>query len=263
MFKFTSLQFSMRKAVQRTILALFCAVTLVSATRNNSCGSGKSAKRVQYPFGFSTTSPIRLNCREGGEIEIQNFKVQNVTADSIIVNLPAQCHREIQKIEPLFGKNYALRRENTLLFQNCSSPPSGCVIPTNFFDERFNLLNCSDKSDNISCFSQESKSDFMRFAEVNKTQCKFLLLSMAVDSANNSAVSVVLETARLGWWLSPPCACSRYAKATNFTLPDGGLGCRCSCTEGYEGDGFRDGDRCRKGKQLSPDFYFFFFLQIG
>lgn len=248
----------MRKAVQRTILALIFTVTFVSAIRNDTCGTGKSAKRVPYPFGFSSSSPIRLDCSKEGEIEVQKFKVRNVTADSIIVNIPAQCHREIQKIEPLFGEHYALLRQNSLLFQNCSSPSSGCLIPTGIFEERINLSNCGDRSDNISCFAQESKSEFMIFEDVNKTPCKYLLLSIAVDMRNNSPISLEMETAQLGWWLSPPCVCSRYAKPTNISVPHGRWGCRCHCNEGFEGDGFRDGNGCRKSKQLSRILFFLF-----
>ncbi|XP_010646389.1 wall-associated receptor kinase-like 14 isoform X1 [Vitis vinifera] len=246
MFIFTSLQFSMRKALQRTILALICTVTLVSAIKNDSCGTGKSAKRVHYPFGFSSDSPIKLNCSKEGEIEIQNFKVQNVTTDSIIINLPAQCQREIQKIEPLFGKNYALSSKNSLLFQNCSSSSSGCVIPTSVFNGQNKLNNCNGKSDNnISCFPLDSESEFMSFANVTGTGCKFLLLSMAVEWRNNSAVSLELGTAQLGWWLDHPCHCAPNAKHTNLTVP-GGFGCRCSCKEGFDGDGFKDGDGCQE-----------------
>ena len=260
MFIFTSLQFSMRKALQRTILALICTVTLVSAIKNDSCGTGKSAKRVHYPFGFSSDSPIRLNCSKEGEIEIQNFKVQNVTTDSIVINLPAQCHREIQKIEPLFGKNYALSSKNSLLFQNCSSSSSGCVIPTSVFNGQNKLNNCNGKSDNISCFPLDSESEFMSFANVTRTGCKFLLLSMAVDWRNNSAVSLELGTAQLGWWLDHPCHCAPNAKHTNLTVP-GGFGCRCSCKEGFDGDGFKDGDGCQEGKPLSPEVFFFCFFK--
>ena len=256
MFIFASLQFSMRKDLQRTILALICTVTLVSAIKNDSCGTGKSAKRVHYPFGFSSDSPIKLNCSKEGEIEIQNFKVQNVTTDSIVINIPAQCHREIQKIEPLFGKNYALSSKNSLLFQNCSSSSSGCVIPTSVFNGQNKLNNCNGKSDNnISCFPLDSESEFMSFANVTRTGCKFLLLSMAVEWRNNSAVSLELGTAQLGWWLDHPCHCAPNAKHTNLTVP-GGFGCRCSCKEGFDGDGFKDGDGCQEGKPLSPEVFF-------
>ncbi|CBI38365.3 unnamed protein product, partial [Vitis vinifera] len=255
MFIFTSLQFSMRKALQRTILALICTVTLVSAIKNDSCGTGKSAKRVHYPFGFSSDSPIKLNCSKEGEIEIQNFKVQNVTTDSIIINLPAQCQREIQKIEPLFGKNYALSSKNSLLFQNCSSSSSGCVIPTSVFNGQNKLNNCNGKSDNnISCFPLDSESEFMSFANVTGTGCKFLLLSMAVEWRNNSAVSLELGTAQLGWWLDHPCHCAPNAKHTNLTVP-GGFGCRCSCKEGFDGDGFKDGDGCQEVTDCNASKY--------
>lgn len=225
---------------------------------NHSCGVGKSVSRLHYPFGFSQGCPIRLNCSgDDGIIKIGEFRVQNVTPNNIFVDVPAKCNRRIQSIAPLFDRNYALTWQNSLLLQNCTSQAqhlTGCEIPTSMVENWVNLQGCDVRSrDNISCYSGERGvgTDFLSYGNVTRTQCHFLFSSIAVDSEKTPGVSFELNRVELGWWLDGPCRCSRHANCSKILLVDGKFGFQCRCDEGFHGDGFADGDGCRKSKSFS------------
>lgn len=109
-----------------TIFTIFIAATS-SPTRaqksnssacESSCGTGKSAKVVPYPFGFSGGCPIILQCDHTvGDVKIGEFQVLNITPNVIVTNILADLNRSIERIKPLFGKNFGPSSNNSLLFQ--------------------------------------------------------------------------------------------------------------------------------------------------
>ncbi|KAM2134721.1 hypothetical protein ACFX1R_004705 [Malus domestica] len=67
-----------------SVFILSTSTAAIAKAQNSSscihtCGSGKSAKTVRYPFGFSPGCQIRLNCSENNKITLGKFRVQNVT----------------------------------------------------------------------------------------------------------------------------------------------------------------------------------------
>ncbi|KAM1113065.1 hypothetical protein ACFX13_046713 [Malus domestica] len=109
-----------------SVLILSNSTAAIAKAQNSSscihtCGSGKSAKTVRYPFGFSPGCQIRLNCSENNEITLGKFRVQNVTPNAVFVNLPARCNRRFESVIGLFGPTW----NNSLLLQNCSAPQNG------------------------------------------------------------------------------------------------------------------------------------------
>lgn len=251
-----------------SLLISICILYLANAADlcDRTCRNGKSTKRVPYPFGFSPGCAIRLTCANA-TVKIGEFEVQNVTADSIFVNLPAKCHRQITSLRPLFGPNYGVTWQNSLLLQNCTTHQNGCVIPTSLVEQRFNLKTCGVGSDNITCFSwpyNENKSaSFMSFNDLNRTRCNYLFSSLAFNSGRNSAGSLEFQLLELGWGLNGSCNCSKNADCThNVTFANGISGHRCRCQEGFEGDGFVAGDGCRRSELtrrflLNPFNYLF------
>lgn len=251
-----------------SLLISICILYLANAADHcyRTCGNGKSTKHVPYPFGFSPGCAIRLTCANA-TVKIGEFEVQNVTADSIFVNLPAKCHRQITSLRPLFGPNYGMTWQNSLLLQNCTTHQNGCVIPTSLVEQRFNLKTCGVGSDNITCFSwpyNENKSaSFMSFNDLNRTRCNYLFSSLAFNSGGNSGGSLEFQLLELGWGLNGSCNCSKNADCTrNFTFANGIPGHRCRCQEGFEGDGFVAGDGCRRSELtrrflLNPFNYLF------
>lgn len=251
-----------------TILLLFFSTQTES--NNNTCESKCGIHSLQYPFGFSDGCPIRLNCtlsNNNNEIQISSsFKVQNVTSSSIFINLPAKCNRTFESIKPLFAANFAPTTNNSLLLQNCTSANGGCVIPTStFLSNRNELDGCDERSDNISCFTTTTEdSDLLKFEDLNKTGCKFLFSSIAIEQRNETEqeVSLQFQVLELGWWLEGSCQlCSSIANCTEVHLPDRKLGFRCHCPEGYDGDGFVNGTGCRRSgewwfKKFCILFYF-------
>ncbi|CAK9171765.1 unnamed protein product [Ilex paraguariensis] len=217
---------------------------------NRSCGTVQS-KHLPFPFGFSSGCQIRLNCTKNGTMVIDDFPVQQVTSDSILVNLPAQCGRPVETLHHLFSPNYAPTSHNGILLQNCSTPLTACLIPTTMVQTHFELLDCGSKDDNISCYSeQNNRSLFIDYYNLTRSRCRSLFSAISVVSLggiNSSAVSLEVQVVQLGWWLEGLCQCSDHAHCTKIFPPvNDRLGYRCQCLEGYRGDGYRAGLGCRK-----------------
>lgn len=214
---------------------------------NRTCGNGRHARSLNYPFGFSDGCDIRLSCGENGEFRIGEFEVQNVTADKILINLPAQCNRPLEKMRKLFGGNYALTKNNSLLLQQCKSSIDGCIIPGSTIEQRLKVSGCHANRDNISCYSEDTKGlDFLSYEKVNRTNCSSLFSAIAVATGNKT-VALDFQIVELGWWLNGTCNCSDNSTCTEVNLPNGKYGYRCRCHEGFVGDGLRGGDGCQKG----------------
>jgi len=226
----------------------------VSGHCETSCGDNKP---VQYPFGFSASCPIRLNC-SNSEIRIGEFPVLNVTSDSILLDFPPMCNRTIQSILPLFGKNFAPTWRNNLLLHYCTTQQNDCVVPA--VRERLNLSSCDRRSDNISCFPAEfeERVGFLGYKNVSATKCQRLSSSIVVDSSRDkSAVSLMLHRVELGWWLNGQCQCSDDSECVHVNNTDGNQRFRCQCNGGFRGDGFAGSgaEGCRKGEPTRRFIY--------
>ncbi|CAM8892452.1 unnamed protein product [Rhodiola kirilowii] len=220
------------------------------------CGRGKSAIEVNYPFGFSEGCEIRLNCSKSGQrVKIGEFRVHRVTPNNIFVNVTPKCNRPLKEIEPFFGKNFGLTWKNSLLLQNCSSQAGlgGCVIPTGLIESRFRLEKCDARSDNISCYSEDKrgrKLELMNHTALDQVKCTSLFSSVAVNFD-----TLELNRVELSWWLDGPCNCHQDANCTTVSLLDGSMGYRCSCKDGLHGDGFAEGEGCRKVPHCNASRY--------
>lgn len=232
------------------LIVIACSEQAHSHSCQRSCPNGKSGKPVPYPFGFSDGCEIRLNCSRS-ETKIGEFTVDNITSTSIFIRLPAKCNRSIESIKHLFGTNYGLTRENSLLLQDCNtSRIHDCQIPLSFFNEMASSKGCTtyNKNDSLSCFSKNSdKFHIIDYEAVKNTSCKSLFASLSLDSGN----SLEFQRLQLGWWLNGSCQklCHKDANCTTVTRPGKELGYQCHCREGFEGDGFVNGaSGCRKGE---------------
>ncbi|KAK9948746.1 hypothetical protein M0R45_004310 [Rubus argutus] len=242
-----------------TFLVVILIASVAKAQNcTTTCGSGKSPKSVQYPFGFSAGCGIRLTCSESSsEIAISSFTVQNITSNSIFLNLPAKCDRPVETIAGLFGPNFGPTWNNSLLFQSCRQPQNGCLIAAEFVKNQFNLDSCRASNENISCFSHENNgSEILSSDYLNRTHCKYLFGSMAFHSGQDSPLSFEFETIELGWWVSGSCDCAHNATCTRPKLgAEKPPGFRCQCNEGYSGDGFKKGSGCRRVSECNASRY--------
>ncbi|KAK9108748.1 hypothetical protein Sjap_016808 [Stephania japonica] len=239
--------------IHQHLLLLFFIIT-IPFTESQNCQRScpySSLPHVPYPFGFSDSCPIRLNCTNG-TVLIDRYRVLNITSDTILVSLPAKCNRSISEMAPLFGRNYSPTWRNALLLDKCTTPRKDCTVPPPLFDRQFGQLQgCGQPS----CFAKDNAqggdSGFMGYANVSGSGCEHLYSSMAViDPANNSSASVSLEfqVLQLGWWVKGGCDwCAFNATCTAVVSPvDGAGGLRCRCDAGFVGDGFKDGSRCQR-----------------
>ncbi|KAK9136436.1 hypothetical protein Syun_015766 [Stephania yunnanensis] len=237
-------------------LLLFITTTILAIpfTESQSCVStcpGSSLPQLPYPFGFSDSCPIRLNCTND-TTQIDRYRVHSITSDTILVSLPAKCNRSISEMAPLFGPNYAPTWRNALLLDNCTIPRNDCTVPPPLLDRQFGQIQrCGEPS----CFAKANATGgdagFMVYANVSGSGCAHLYSSMAViDPANNSSASVSLEfqLLQLGWWVKGGCdRCADIATCTEVVSPvDGSGGFRCRCDSGFVGDGFKHGSGCRR-----------------
>uniref|UniRef100_A0A6M2EFJ8 Protein kinase domain-containing protein n=1 Tax=Populus davidiana TaxID=266767 RepID=A0A6M2EFJ8_9ROSI len=245
-----------------TIFTIFIAATSspTRAQKSNSsacvssCGTGKSAKLVPYPFGFSGGCPIILQCDHTvGDVKIGEFHVQNITPNVIVTNILAECNRSIARIKPLFGKNFGPSLNNSLLLQDCNKSLNSCVIPTSSLRRDLKLANCGDQNYDLNCYSQRRRGfDTLRYENMTSTTCKSVFSSLFVGW-EGSAVSFQFERFELEWWLEGDYKnlCSDNAKSAKVKLWNGGVGFRCHCADGFAGDGFAAGNGCRKGFPVS------------
>lgn len=233
------------------IFVAACTARVQNVTRNyqNRCGG----EILQYPFGFSEGSGIKLNCTEN-RVQVGGFQVQNVTSDSIFIYLPAKCNRSMLSIYPLFGGNFAPTRNNSFLVQDCEAALGGCVIPaSSFLGNQIEVESCDKTSGNISCFMKQKKqenegvvdSDFLAFKDLNETGCRYLFSAVAFGQSKE--ITVQFQEVELGWWLQGPCQCSANATCSTVYLQNGSSGFRCRCNDGFQGDGFANGAGCWKG----------------
>ncbi|XVF59532.1 hypothetical protein PTKIN_Ptkin07bG0283600 [Pterospermum kingtungense] len=245
-----------------TISVLFVILQAISVNSQNNtcdgfCSTSNFTRPLPFPFGFSPSCPIRLNCTKTG-VKIGNFTVLNITSTNIIIQLPSECERPLDSLSVLFGENYALLATNSLLLQNCSKPlASACEIRPMFLDRSFTLNSCLANSDNITCFSGKNRGGLLSFKEVNDTQCRFLFSSTSIvmDSARNAAVSLELERVNLEWWVNGDCNCDGNANCTTVMNGNRTVGFRCVCNEGFEGDGFKKGGGCRRVSNCNASKY--------
>ncbi|KAG2259159.1 hypothetical protein Bca52824_078453 [Brassica carinata] len=213
-------------------LNLFLILTVIiggsvssSSSPSNStepCNGTCRGMILPYPFGFSHGCPIKFTCSATDGAQIGGFSVKNVNATegSIFVGVPHDCNRSIEAMKPLFGELYAPTSENSFLMEECTNATDGCSIKQKFLETQLNLRSCDPLGkDNVSCFSTETNSSsngsarFFSMKDLKRSSCKKLFSSVAFES--------VVQT------------------------PDGSAGHRCSCLEGYRGDGYIKSP-CRK-----------------
>lgn len=241
---------------------------------NSSCGGGGKNVTVQYPFGFSGSCPIQLNCTSNSEIQLKGLSLQvaHITSQSIFLNLSNDCRRPIESIEPLFSKsNYRPTVQNSLLLKNCTkTQQNNCVLSTSLFPFDSKTCDSNSKSgDNVSCFSQQSvvgnktQQKFLDLEAVHNTTCNSVFSSIFVESnGNGSALSLQFHTLELQWWLNGSCSsntssiCSKDSNCTDVKSDNGTiLGFRCSCKNGFRGDGYNGGEGCQKSESTPLQFF--------
>ncbi|KAG9137085.1 hypothetical protein Leryth_011917 [Lithospermum erythrorhizon] len=194
-------------------------------------------------------------------MSINNFKIQSISSDTILVNLPAKCNRPMNStLHHLFSNNFAPTSQNGILLQNCSSVVEPCMIPSTVVETQFEFPHCGNNS--MSCYYEKNnKTMFLDYDNLARSDCGTILSAISVEhlggSVNDSAVSLEVQFVQLGWWLHGGCRCSKHAHCTKVVAPlSGRLGFRCRCKEGYGGNGYRDGSGCfKESTSCSPSNY--------
>ncbi|KAL0430325.1 UNVERIFIED_CONTAM: Wall-associated receptor kinase-like 14 [Sesamum radiatum] len=253
-----------RQLIVPSLLSVLALSSLAENVSSVGCYDFCGKTRVSYPFGFSDGCKIKLNCsRDSGTIKINDFLVENVTSDQILISVPPKCNRSIEELSGLFGANFAPTWRNGILLESCSARVNDCVIPSRLVRSRIEL-NCDSGAGtdyyNVSCYSV-GLDDVSEFLDVGKVtangNCKILFSSIMVDFndtgnslSGSSPILLDFQTAELGWWVDGGCDCDPNASCTRVTH-GGQMGYRCKCNKGYAGDGFAGGKGCRKVSDCS------------
>ncbi|XP_042006518.1 wall-associated receptor kinase-like 14 isoform X3 [Salvia splendens] len=238
-------------------LVLCAAAAMAAAACNQTCGW----RTVPFPFGFSSSCEIQLNCSPNGTALAADFPVLSISSDTILASLPAVCNRPVEALGRLFTRNYTPTFLNALLLQNCSGGPNSCFIPTTEVRANFELLDCGGHAnDSIHCYSQADNSGlFMDYGKLRRSGCTSLFSAISIESLDMSNLSVSLDVriVRLGWWRLGRCGCSDHAKCEAVSPPGNGEASayRCRCLDGFVGDGFRDGMGCRRDQECNLSKY--------
>ncbi|CAE6004451.1 unnamed protein product [Arabidopsis arenosa] len=229
------------------IIVIGGSVSSSAANFTEPCNGRCGGLTLPYPFGFSNGCLIRFDCSTVEKPMIGDFSVQNVTEDGIFVGLPHNCTRKIEDMRPLFSEHFAPTSENSFLMEDCVNTTDGCSIKQKFLENVLNLESC-DSSGNISCFSLDSNSSlrnsakFFSMKELRNSSCSLLFSSIAFESVGvNAGIALEFERVRLGWWLKGGCesgTCAANTNCTDVETPHGYAGHRCSCLDGYHGDGY-------------------------
>ncbi|XP_024975881.1 LOW QUALITY PROTEIN: wall-associated receptor kinase-like 14 [Cynara cardunculus var. scolymus] len=251
-------------------LLIFSVILIITSPPSSSakanctrvCIGGGRETLVQFPFGFNSDCEIGLHCSEDGKIQVGGYDVHNFTRDHILVNLPAKCDRGFEEIRFFSGLNYALTSRNGLLLENCRSTLNDCVVSPTRVENHFNLQQCNSSTNrSMNCYSEDNpdREEFLNLTRLETAGCKILFSSVTVDlngtNPESSPVSLDFQSVQLGWWMQGDCGCHRNAACRNVSIDNTRIGYRCHCNEGYDGDGFRDGNGCHQVSNCDASRY--------
>ncbi|KAK9061842.1 hypothetical protein SSX86_019026 [Deinandra increscens subsp. villosa] len=220
------------------------------------CTGSNPEITVRYPFGFSDGCKIRLNCSKTGEFRIREHQVLNLTRDHILLKLTANCSRLFTETNLLRTRNYALTRRNGLILSQCNETFNNCVVSTSLIATQFKLPSCKSTNRSLTCYYDENPNsmEFMDLKRLEMAGCKVLYSSITVDLRRNN-LSMGVQSLELGWWIEGDCHCHKNAVCKNVSIDNERMGYRCHCGEGFDGDGFADGDGCRRVSSCNASKY--------
>nr|XP_043614756.1 LEAF RUST 10 DISEASE-RESISTANCE LOCUS RECEPTOR-LIKE PROTEIN KINASE-like 2.4 isoform X2 [Erigeron canadensis] len=215
-----------------------------------SCPGGKLTQ-VPYPFGFSPGCEVQLNCTSNGTVMIDEFPVQEINPDDLVVTLPTTCGRPISSLGRLYSNNYALTSTSAILMENCTDETTNCNLPVPLPQFRSAIVNCSSVGyGNMSCYVGDVRTSmFLDYGNLTSLECKFLLTGFVSRRIGGVGPPPSMTRAvNLGWWVKGACNCSDGADCMKISSPtDGSDGYRCMCRSGFHGDGYKASSGCLRG----------------
>ncbi|XP_078177434.1 cysteine-rich receptor-like protein kinase 6 [Carex rostrata] len=164
--------------------------------------------------------------------------------------MPANCTRPVTSVSAFFSTNYALTHRNSLFLRGCApSATSPCLVPSMIVSQMSNQTACGPKEDNLTCFYNSTGMYLTEDGVFHKSLCGALFTSMLYEPDVTGQTVLALGIVEIGWWMTGNCHCAANASCTRLEskVKDGYW---CKCDEGFIGDGFADGDGCRKGTLL-------------
>lgn len=217
---------------------------------NDKCGNFT----IPFPFYLNTScaslsDSFRLSCKNSTtlflSIDSRNYRILQFLSDGLLVDFPGSytCRQYNDLNEFGFSKNdyYAVAVDNVVGLYDCEdSSLCKASCETNV------MPGCDANTAPAACCYPLSDHSVWQvgdeFSTFSQFGCRGFSCWVILPGTNHGKRGVKLE------WAIPNnssnAACSKHANRVNATAI--ALGMRCSCQDGFIGDGFADGVGCLK-----------------
>lgn len=228
---------------------------LLSNQCNETCGKLK----IPFPFYLNSScgsvfKAFHLSCKNSTTLFLkvgsESYRVFEFFTDGLLVDFPgsSSCrqYNDLNSFDFTGNTNFGISGENVIGLYDCEDS-SLCKAEC----ETIDLPGCDgNRNDSPACcypLSDHSVWHFWdKFSVFSKFGCRGFSSWVALPAMNSGKRGVKLEWAIP--WNSSKDACATNSYVFNTTAIQGGI--RCSCQNGFVGDGFVNGKGCIKCKLL-------------
>jgi len=231
---------------------------------NESCGNIS----IPYPFYVNSrrcgVDGFILQCYNNTvRIEVNKlyYNVLSFSEDGIIIDpLRSSCSKNLKGFNVKGMKNYAISISNFVQFSDCKNT-TGCLLKCNIPMQSSNEQCLFDKT---CCYPllngtiwHPGDHDFAHFARL---QCQSFISWVLTPTSIRLDAEYGLK---LEWGILGTCddiRCDPNAVCANAVALKG---VRCTCKDGYQGDGFHEGTGCVRGTVLGDFFIFVLVAKVS
>uniref|UniRef100_A0A0D9Y133 Wall-associated receptor kinase galacturonan-binding domain-containing protein n=1 Tax=Leersia perrieri TaxID=77586 RepID=A0A0D9Y133_9ORYZ len=207
-------------------------------------GAGEPCSRrcgrlvVPYPFGFSSTCPIKFSCDELNStasliLPSASAAAGNATTaaadqsppysvvkfnpatrnSTFVVSVPVACGRSVAGARRwLAGANYGVSSRTGIFLRGCrNSTTANCSVPV---EAMLRTISCGGGAESpappLTCIASISSSPnstaaFVEWGKVKEPMCDNLMTSAYGETSPEGIFSLEFAMADMGWWVNGSC----------------------------------------------------------